>query len=99
MTETTKKALTVQVDAQGARNLLSALYDKKFETKRYLSSYPAESTGPSETDSCCEYNFARYRMREQEAASLRRRLSEVTELIEQVEPQAAEIEIEEPEEG
>lgn len=98
MAETTKKTLTVQVDAQGARNLLSALYDKKFGTERYLNSYPAESTGPSDIDSCCEYHFARYQMREQEAASLRRRLVEITELIEQVEPQAAEIEIEESKE-
>lgn len=95
MTESTRTTITIQADAQTGRNLISALYDKRYETERYLSSYPDADEGPTELDSCCRGHLFRYEMREQEAESLRQRLAELKDLIEQVEPQAAEIEIEE----
>lgn len=95
MTKSTRPAITIRADAQAGQNLLSALYDKKFETERYLRSYPDADEGPTELDSCCRGHLFRYEMREQEAESLRQRLAELKDLIEQVEPQAAEIEIEE----
>lgn len=51
--------MNIELSKQEVGLLLSAMIEKQFETKRYLSGWDAPEV-PSEQHSCCEFHRHRY---------------------------------------
>lgn len=64
--------------------LISALYDKSIETKRYVSGYDAPDV-PEERHTCCDFHRLRYERDREQSAALKERLKAEKALIKRLE--------------
>lgn len=81
--------ITITITDVERRLLCRGLYDKLFETKRYLS--PHTDTYPQATplDTCCDLHLARYESRREEHQHLTVRKRQIEALIVLLEDAAA----------
>lgn len=75
---------TLVLTQRQTSHLLSALYDKVGETKRYLSSYPS-SDQPGPLDSCCAAHLERFQENLRQRAALLERQRDTQGLIDMFE--------------